>query len=95
MAKVFYYSKRYSQQGSPIRAVAYNDQFLISRAVAVAVPYKLGFRTYNATLNHLKDYTINEFKTKGTAFNFEGGLVGVYGIKQQSVHKALKNNIFN
>ena len=43
MAKVFYYSKRYSQQGSPIKTVTYNDLFTISREVATVAPYKLGF----------------------------------------------------
>ena len=77
MAKVFYYSKRYSQQGNPIKTVTYNDLFTISRAVATVAPYKLGFRTYSATLNQLKTYTINEFKTKGLTFKYSDGLVGV------------------
>lgn len=77
MAKVFYYSKRYSQQGNPIKTVTHNDLFTISRAVATVAPYKLGFRTYSATLNQLKTYTINEFKTKGLTFKYSDGLVGV------------------
>ena len=75
MAKVFYYSKHYSQQGSPIKTVTYNDLFTISREVATVAPYKLGFRTYSATLNQLKTYTINEFKTKNLTFKYSDGSV--------------------
>ena len=77
MAKVYYYSKRYSQQGDPIKTVTHLDLFTISRVVATVAPYKLGFRTLSATLNQLKTYTINEFKTKGITFKYSDGLVGV------------------
>lgn len=76
MAKVFYYSKRYSQQGDPIKKVSYEDLFLLSTPVPVELPYKLGFRTYSATLDQLKTYTVDKIKSSGFTFTFSDGLIG-------------------
>lgn len=76
MAKVYYYSKRYSQQGAAIKAVTYNDLFLLSRAVPVNPPFKLGYRTYSTTLNTLKNYTIEALKNSSISFQYGEGLMG-------------------
>ena len=92
MAKVYYYSKRYSQQGDPIKTVTHLDLFTISRVVATVAPYKLGFRTLSATLNQLKTYTINEFKTKGITFKYSDGLeiiVDMCKILENCINRAL------
>lgn len=78
MAKVFYYSKKFSEQGASISAVGMKDLFTLSRKVEVSTKFKLGYSTYSAELNLLKNYTLNDFKTSNIIqnFSFGNGLVG-------------------
>lgn len=77
MAIEFLYSKKYSENGAVVRTPEDTDYFLLSRVVLPNPPYLLGFRTYNATLNQLKNYTVNEIVTNISDFNVDGnGLLG-------------------
>lgn len=78
MAKVFYYSKKFSEQGDAILDVTVNDLFSLSRKVEVTTKYKLGYRTFSTPLNTLKEYTLNDLKLTNIIqnFSFGNGLVG-------------------
>ena len=78
MAKVFYFSKKFSEQGPPVSDVSMSDLFTLSRTVDVTPKYKLGFRTYGSTLTRLKDYDIHQLTVNGVPNNarFGAGLLG-------------------
>lgn len=78
MAKVFYYSKKFSEQGPAISDVAMSHLFTLSRKVEVSDKYKLGYRTYGAALTLMKNYALNNLIVNEVQKNarFGSGLTG-------------------
>ena len=76
MAIEFFYSKKYSENGAPVRTPVNSDYFALSRVVLPNPPYIFGFRTYIATLEQLKNYTITDIRTNLGNFHVDSTLVG-------------------
>jgi len=76
MPTQFFYSKKYSANGAPVSALSNLDYFALSRVVLPTPPYVLGFRTYIATLNQLKNYIINDIKSNIGNFVVNNSLSG-------------------
>lgn len=76
MAIEFFFSKKYSENGAPIRTPVSSDYFALSRVVLPNPPYLLGFRTYISTLEQLKNYTISEIRNNLGNFHVDSTLTG-------------------